>query len=114
MKRPASRNARAFEADFLVDTGATDCIVARSKLRALGIRIADRDEYELADGSARVFDVGVAQFEVGGKITGGRVIFGPDDAEPILGLTVLESLGLGVDPKRRRLRREGPIALKPC
>ena len=50
--------------------------------------------------------------EIDGRITAGRILFGPDIAEPILGLTVLESLGLVVDPKRRKLRRLPVIALK--
>ena len=29
-----------------------------------------------------------------GEITAGRVIFGPDDATPLLGVTALESVGI--------------------
>ena len=51
----------------------------------------------------------MAEIEFIGTVTGGAVIFGEDDAEPLLGLTALESGGYTVDPvdgklKRRRLR----------
>ncbi|MGH7858018.1 MAG: retroviral-like aspartic protease family protein [Candidatus Binatia bacterium] len=106
------RRARAFQAKFLVDTGATDCLVPASKLRRIGIRVRGRDTYELADGSRREYDIGIAEFEIDGRVTAGRIRFGPEAAEPILGLTVLESLGLVVDPRRRALRRGPAIALK--
>ena len=47
-----------------------------------------------------------------GEITGGRVIFGPEDAEPLLGVTALESVGIVVDPKNQRLKRLPSIRLK--
>jgi clan AA aspartic protease len=112
VRKPGTRNGKGFEGDFLVDTGATDSVVPQSTLRRVGIRMIDRDEYELEDGSARLFGVGLAEFELEGRVTAGRVLSGPEKAEPILGLTILESLGLVVDAKRRKLRRGGPIALK--
>lgn len=47
-----------------------------------------------------------------GEITAGLVIFGPDDAEPILGVTALESVGITVDPANRTLERLPAIPLK--
>ena len=47
-----------------------------------------------------------------GEITSGRVIFGPDDAEPLLGVTALESVGILVDPANRTLKRMPAIPLK--
>ena len=47
-----------------------------------------------------------------GDITAGRVIFGPDDAEPSLGVTALESVGIVVDPTNRTLKRLPEIPLK--
>jgi len=42
----------------------------------------------------------------------GRIIFGPDDAEPLLGVTALESVGILVDPTNRTLKRMPAIPLK--
>lgn len=47
-----------------------------------------------------------------GEITAGRVIFGPDDAEPVLGVTALESVGITVDPANRTLKRLPAVPLK--
>jgi len=47
-----------------------------------------------------------------GEITAGRVIFGPDDVEPLLGVTALESVGITVDPVTQTLRRLPAIPLK--
>jgi len=103
---------KAFRADFLVDTGATDCVAPGRRLRAIGIRPVGKTAYELADGTPREYAFGVAVIEFLGDITAGRVIFGPDDIEPILGVTALESTGVTVDPKTRTLKRLPAIPLK--
>ena len=58
------------------------------------------------------YDFGLAEIEFMGEITSGRVIFGPDSAEPILGVTALESVGISVDPANRTLKRMPAIPLK--
>jgi len=40
------------------------------------------------------------------------VIFDPDDAEPILGVTALESTWISVSPKNQSLRKLPAIPLK--
>ncbi len=47
-----------------------------------------------------------------GEIVGASVIFGADDAEPILGVTALESVGIEVDPRSQRLKRLPSVRLK--
>jgi len=47
-----------------------------------------------------------------GELTAGRVIFGPDDVEPVLGATALESVGVLYDPATRSLTRAPAIPLK--
>ena len=46
------------------------------------------------------------------QTTAGRVIFVPDNIEPILGLTALESVGVAVDPTNHALKRLPAIPLK--
>src|SRR5262249_24502890 len=67
----------AYEALFLVDTGATDSMAPSSKLVAAGIVPAGKTTYELADGSLQEYTFGLAQIEFMGEVTAGRVIFGP-------------------------------------
>ena len=104
--------AKSWEGLFLVDTGAVDCMVPAKHLRAIGIQPAGSRTYELADGSELALDVGVAQIEFMGDVVGVTIIFGPDDAEPILGVTALESVGIEVDPQNQRLKRLPAVRLK--
>ena len=54
---------RAWEGLFLVDTGATDCLVPRQHLEAIGLKPRGGRTYELADGSELRLDVAVAEVE---------------------------------------------------
>jgi clan AA aspartic protease len=101
-----------YQARFLVDTGATDCLVPAAELRKIGVQPVGRKTYELADGTAQEFQFGLVEITVMGEITAGRVIFGPDNAEPLLGVTAMESAGLTVDPANQTLRRLPAIPLK--
>jgi clan AA aspartic protease len=101
-----------YEGLFLVDTGATDSMAAASDLSRAGIQPVGRKSYEMADGSVHEYRFGLAQIEVMGEVTAGRVIFGPEGVEPILGVTVLESIGLVVDPASQSLRRLPAVPLK--
>lgn len=101
-----------YEADFLVDTGATDSMVPASRLEQAGIKPAGKMAYELDDGTVKEYPFGLGVIEFMGEITAGRVVFGPEDAEPLLGVTALESVGILVDPANKTLRRLPAIPLK--
>src|SRR5262245_60194945 len=105
-------SAPGYEGRFLVDTGATDSMAAASDLSRAGIQPVGRKRYEMADGSVHEYRFGLAQIEVMGEVTAGRVIFGPEGVEPILGVTVLGSIGLIVDPSSQSLRRLPAVPLK--
>lgn len=47
-----------------------------------------------------------------GDLTAGIIIFGAADAEPLLGVTALESVGVEVDPVDQRLKRLPAVRLK--
>jgi clan AA aspartic protease len=110
--RNPARPKKAWQGLFLVDTGAVDCLVPGKHLRALGLKARGTRLYELADGSEVTLDVTVAEIEFMGETVGATVIFGPDDAEPILGVTALESVGIEVDPRSQRLKRLPAVRLK--
>lgn len=111
IKVPGSKDG-AYEALFLVDTGATDSMVPARALARAGIEPVGKTTYELADGTVQEYSFGLAQIEFMGEITAGRVIFGPEDAEPLLGVTALESVGITVDPANKTLKRLPAIPLK--
>jgi clan AA aspartic protease len=108
---PADPSKR-WEALFLVDTGATDCYVPAKHLHSIGLKPRGKRTYELADGSELALQIGVAEVEFTGEVVGATVLFGKDDAEPILGLTALESVGIEVDPKNQRPKRLPAVRLK--
>ena len=103
---------RFWEGLFLVDTGATDSRVPRPHLEAIGLKPKGKRVYELADGSELVLDATVAEIEFMGELVGGTVIFGDAEAEPLLGMTALASVGIEVDPLSQRLKRRPAVRLK--
>ena len=111
LRRLADANG-GYEADFLVDTGATDSLAPESELRRVGIQPVGKTAYELADGSVEEYEFGLAEITFMGEVTAGRIIFGPDNAEPLLGVTALESVGITIDPANRTLKRLPAIPLK--
>jgi clan AA aspartic protease len=103
---------KAYEGLFLVDTGATDCLVPRDEMEKLDIKPEGKMSYELADGSVKEYPFGLAKIEFMGETTAGRVIFGDPGVEPLLGVTALESVGIMVDPANKTLKRLPAIPLK--
>ncbi|MEP6742876.1 MAG: clan AA aspartic protease [bacterium] len=102
----------AYEARFLVDTGATDSLVPASELNRIGVQPVGKKTYELAKGEVVEYEFGLVEIGFMDEVTAGRVIFGPDNSEPILGVTALESAGIIVDPVNRTLRKLPAIPLK--
>lgn len=102
VRNPEARG-RTWEGKFLVDTGAHNSLVPRKHLEAIGIRPLATKQYELADGTKVTFDIAGADIEFMGQYCANTVIFGSDDAEPLLGLTAMEAVGVQVDPANERL-----------
>ena len=105
-------HSREWSGLFLVDTGATDSLIPKKHLDEIGVVPDGERRYILADGSEVRLDIAVARLEILGEIVGTTVMFGDDDAEPLLGVTALESLGIEVDPLNQRLRRLPAVRLK--
>jgi clan AA aspartic protease len=105
-------SAKTYKSQFLVDTGATDSLAPAPELQKIGIKVIGKMAYELANGSIVEYEFGLAEISFMNEITAGRVIFGPDDVEPILGVTALESVGILIDPTNRTLKKLPAIPLK--
>jgi hypothetical protein len=73
-----------YEAEFLVDTGANVSLAPNAELHRIGVQPIGKMAYELADGTLQEYPFGLVQISFMGEITAGRVIFGLDDAAPIL------------------------------
>ncbi len=111
IRNPADRE-RSWTGKFLVDTGAFDSLVPRRRLEEIGLQPRGRRDYVLADGKPMVFEITIAEIEFEGEIVGGTVVYGDEDAEPLLGVTALESGGFEVDPRSEELKRLPAVLLK--
>ncbi len=105
VRNPADRT-REWTGAFLVDTGAIDSLAPRRSLEAIGLRPTGRRRYAAADGREVEMDAAV------GELSGGVIVFGDEGAEPLLGVTALESAGIEVDPQNQRLKRLPAVKLR--
>ena len=105
---------RSWTGTFLVDTGAFDSLVPRAHLEAIGLKPKGRREYTLADGNKISLEITTADLEFEGEVVGGTIVYGEEGAEPLLGVTALESGGFEVDPRNQELKRLPAILLKSC
>jgi len=110
--RPITGRGETYTATFLVDTGAMDSMAPASKLRKIGMRPIGQRTYELASGQLVDYEYAHAELRFLNEVVPTRIIFGPDDSEPILGVIALESAGFIVDPINRTLRKLAALPLK--
>src|SRR5271167_4976020 len=89
ISNPRRPRGRAVELEFLIDTGAIYSVVPGSIARKLTLPKLDREEFTLADGTRRAYDIGEAFFELGDRRA---LVFGPSNVTPLLGALTLESL----------------------
>lgn len=111
VRNPAEPD-RAWSGLFLVDPGATDCMVPKQFLDGIGLQPKGKRSYELADGAKLTFDITTADVEFMGEIVGATIIMVDSDTEPLLGVTALESVGIEVDPLNQTLKRLPSVRLK--
>jgi clan AA aspartic protease len=93
----------ATEVEFLIDTGALYSVIPLPTARKLRLTKLDREEFTLADGTHRAYDVGEEFFELGNRRGTSKVVFGPAKVTALLGALTLESLGLMVNPVTREV-----------
>ena len=101
-----------YNADFLVDTGAYHAMAPASELTKVGIEPIGKDTYELANGELREFEYGNAEMQFLDEIIATRILFGPDDSEPLLGALALQGAGFIVDLPNEKLRKLEALPLK--
>ena len=101
-----SHSQNTYEAEFLVDTGSMDTMAPGSELRKIGLQPVGKDLYELANGNLVEYEYGNAELTfMGEEVVPVRIIFGPDDTKPLLGVVALETAGYIVDPKNQTLSK---------
>ena len=110
---PLTGGKRSFDASFLVDTGAIDCLAPASALKKIGIKPVRTRTYELADGRSARYQLGFARISFLGHETVVQIAFGPEKCEPLLGVVALENVAMVVDPATNTLRQLRASMLKP-
>ena len=103
--RNPAQPERVWEGEFVVDTGATDTLVPKQHLESIGLSPQGQRTYGLAGGQGIIMDIAGARIELLNEITWGTVAFGEEGSEPLLGVTVLESVGIVVDPHNEALSK---------
>ncbi len=66
----------------------------------------------LADGESVALDITIAEIEFEGEVVGGTIVCGEEGAEPLLGVTALESGEFEIDPRNEELKRLPAVLLK--
>jgi aspartyl protease family protein len=96
--------SRSESIEFLADTGSIYTMIPGSVLKRLGVEKTGVRRFKIASGDVREYPVGEAYIEIEGLGATSIVIFGPEEATALLGVTSLELLGLQVDPLTGRLK----------
>ena len=94
---------RTRDIEATVDTGAAYTTLPAPLLRELGVVPIGKRRLLLADGRRIEMNIGRAWVTIDGESEVTVVVFGWDNAPPLLGAYTLEGLGLAVDPLGQRL-----------
>ena len=89
--------------DALVGTGATHTLVPRPVLAAVGVEPLEKASFHLPNGRTVEYQVGEARLRLLGHDRTSLVVFGPDDATPLLGSVTLALFNLAPDVHRQHL-----------
>ncbi|MEO8458164.1 MAG: hypothetical protein ABI559_10165 [Chloroflexota bacterium] len=87
----------------LVNTGAHFTWLPGRILRGLGLEPTDKQDFEMANGQIESRDITEAVVRLDGRIRTTICVFGPDNAQALLGAYTLEGFALAVDPTNKRL-----------
>lgn len=98
-------NGKRVTQSFLVDSGALYSLFPKELVRKLGIKPRRKQTFTLANGKKETFAVGLATIKIRNRESDVEVILGKGKEQALLGALTLESLGLEIDPIRRRLKQ---------
>ena len=97
------------EVEMLADTGSWYVALPRSVAARLRLRVLGKEKVTLADG--REVDVELAPIYVEVLGRGAHALAAIiDTPEPLLGTSIMEVLGLVIDPRSGEIKQRGPRA----
>lgn len=109
VRSPSTGRSASIKA--LVDTGATLSVVPRRVADELGLPVVGKATVKTAKGVTE-FEVRYGFIEIMGEETPTRILVSDEIDVALIGLTVLESLGLEVDPITGKLRKTTLLLLQ--
>lgn len=89
---------------FMVDTGVTYTVVTYEVAKKLELKPVKTQEFVMADGTSVKRKLGYAYVEIDGDKAPSTVVIGEKGDSALIGVVTLESMGLMVDPFKRKLR----------
>lgn len=95
---------------LLVDTGATYTVLPRDDLKEVGAWGGGKVKIELGDGRSKKADFYLVRLRALDR-EGPAIAVTFKGTKPVVGVQTLESLGLKVDPNKRRLEPTRPKGL---
>ena len=94
---------QSLDIEATVDTGAFYTTLPARLLRDLGVEPMGSRKFLIADGRRIEMEYGQAWATIDGESVVTIVVFGDENAPPLLGAYTLEGLALAVDPSSQRL-----------
>ena len=91
------------EFEGLIDTGASYSLLPASILQAMEVAPVTEANFRLASGERVSYPMGGVVATIDGATGIIPVVFGPEDATPLIGMVTLEILRLAVDPVNQSL-----------
>lgn len=109
VRSPSTGRSASIKA--LVDTGATLSVIPRRVADELGLPVVSKAAVKTAKGVTE-FEVRYGFIEIMGEETPTRILVSDEIDVALIGLTVLESLGLEVDPITGKLKKTTLLLLQ--
>ena len=97
------RQERRITLDALVNENRIFSILPLSMLRDLEVTPSGQQNIRFADGVVRSMNIGLVRVQIDDREAPTQVMFGEEDAQPLLGRLTLNGLMLVVDPVEERL-----------
>lgn len=94
---------KSLQDEFLVDSGAFYTVLPKKMVDKLGLKAEFKQDFSLADGTTISRPIGNAYITFEGRKTASAVVLGKSNDSALLGVLVLEGLGLILDPFQRKL-----------
>jgi hypothetical protein len=88
---------KAFTTDFLLDPEVKNSVAPALELKKIGIEPVGKRTYNVGEDKFNEYEHGFAEISFLKEIIVTHILFGPDDAQPVIGALTLSVAGIVVD-----------------